>query len=152
MSGSRSEPGADTVAQIVQANLNQVGFDIQVQLEDGAVFDQATKAANQKKQLFYTGFTTLPDPEWDTTWFTCSQVNVWNYMSWCSKEYSKLEKLAASTANEKKRNAMYIRMQQLMDADKVALWVAWPTVYFAVRKGLKPKINPNAVFQAWDFR
>jgi peptide/nickel transport system substrate-binding protein len=152
MSASNAEPGAATLAQIVQQNLNEVGFKVTVNIQDGAVFDSATKAANQKKQLFYTGFTTLPDPEWVTTWFTCSQVNVWNYMSWCNDEYSSLDKKGATTVDPDERNTMYIRMQQLMDEAKCALWVTWPTVYFAVKKGITPAVDPGAFFQAHGFQ
>jgi len=151
MSVTADEPGAETVAEIVQANLNEVGFDIEVDVQEGGVFAQATKEANAKKQLFYTGFTTNPDPSWSTVWFTCDQVDVWNWMSWCNEEYSRLDKEAVRTAEPEKRDEIYIRMQELMDEDVVAVWVAWPTDYFGTKKGIKPSIAPDGDYDAWSF-
>jgi peptide/nickel transport system substrate-binding protein len=152
MSVSNAETGAAKIAEIVQQNLTEVGFKVDVRVEESAQFDQATKAANEKKQLFYSGFTTNPDPSWSTVWFTCDQVEVWNYMSWCNEEYSDLDKQAARTVDENQRQEMYVRMQELMDADVPALWVAWPTLYFATKKGITPSLHPDGDFTAWAFR
>ena len=69
--------------------------------QEGGNFGQATKEANARGQLFYTGFTSNPDPSWSTVWFTCDQVNVWNWMSWCNKEYSRLDKEAAQHPDDR---------------------------------------------------
>jgi len=151
MAVSTGEESAATVAEIVQANLNEVGFDVEVLAQEGAVFGVAEPEANAQKQLFYTGFTTNPDPSWSTVWFTCDQVGVWNWMSWCNEEYSQLDKDAAREVDAAKRNEMYIRMQEIMDEDAVALWVAWPTEYLAVRKGITPAIQPDGGYHAWAF-
>jgi peptide/nickel transport system substrate-binding protein len=150
---SNAEPGADKIAEIAQQNLQEIGLKIKVQVEESAQFDQATKAADQKKQLFYSGFTTNPDPSWVTVWFTCGQVNVWNYMSWCNEEYSSLDKQGARTVDVAQRQDIYVRMQQLMDEDVPAIWVAWPTLYFATKKGTTPSIRPDGgVYYGFAFR
>lgn len=150
---SNAEPGADKIAEIAQQNLQEIGLKIKVQVEESAQFDQATKAADQKKQLFYSGFTTNPDPSWVTVWFTCGQVNVWNYMSWCNEEYSSLDKQGARTVDEAQRQDIYVRMQQLMDEDVPAVWVAWPTLYLATKKGITPSIRPDgSVYYGFAFR
>jgi len=140
---SSAEPGADKIAEIAQQNLEEVGFKINIEVQESAQFDQATKAADAQKQLFYTGFTTNPDPSWVTVWFTCAQVNVWNYMSWCNKEYSSLDQQASRTNDQATRQDMYERMQQEMDADVPAVWVAWPTIYFGAKQGITPSIRPD---------
>jgi peptide/nickel transport system substrate-binding protein len=152
ISVSADESGSETVAEIVQANLNEVGFDVEVQVQEGAVFGLAEPEANAKKQLFYTGFTTNPDPSWSTVWFTCDQVDIWNWMSWCNEQYSRLDKEGARTVDEARRDEIYIEMQQIMDEDAVAVWVAWPTEFFATRKGITPAISPGADYDAWAFR
>jgi peptide/nickel transport system substrate-binding protein len=150
---SNAEPGADKIAEIAQQNLEEIGLKITVEVQESAQFDQATKAANEKKQLFYTGFTTNPDPSWVTVWFTCGQVNVWNYMSWCNEEYSSLDEEGARTVDEARRQDIYERMQQLMDEDVPAVWVAWPTLYFATKKGITPVIRPDGtVYYGFAFR
>jgi peptide/nickel transport system substrate-binding protein len=150
---SNAEPGADKIAEIAQQNLQEIGLKIKVEVQESAQFDQATKAANEKKQLFYTGFTTNPDPSWVTVWFTCEQVSVWNYMSWCNEEYSSLDKEGARTVDEAQRQDIYVRMQQAMDEDVPAVWVAWPTLYFAAKAGITPSIRPDGtVYYGFAFR
>jgi peptide/nickel transport system substrate-binding protein len=151
MSVSDGEENAPTVAEVVQANLNEVGFDVQVLVQDGGVFGEATPEANAKKQLFYTGFTTNPDPSWSTVWFTCDQVGVWNWMSWCNEEYSRLDREAARETDPERRHEMYVRMQQVMDEDAVALWVAWPTEFLATKEGITPAIQPDGGYIPWAF-
>jgi peptide/nickel transport system substrate-binding protein len=152
MSVSNAEPGAKTVAEIVQQNLQEIGLKVSINVQDSAEFDQATKSANADKQLFYTGFTTNPDPSWSTIWFTCDQVGVWNYMSWCNERYSSLDKQAARTVDQGQRQTMYEEMQKVMDEDVPAVWVAWPTSYYATKKGIKPSLRPDGRFIAWNFR
>ena len=151
MTVSSGEPATSTVAEIVQANLNEIGLDIEVVVQEGGVFGLAEPEANAKKQLFYTGFSTNPDPSWSTVWFTCDQVGVWNWMSWCNEQYSSLDKAAARETDPDKRAEMYVQMQQIMDEDAVALWVAWPTEFLAVRKGITPAIQPEGTFIPWAF-
>lgn len=152
MAFSQAEPGSDIVAQVVQQNLKEVGFNVSVQAQDNAVFGQTTPEANAKRQLFYTGFSANPDPHWSTVWFTCDQVDVWNWMSWCNEEYSRLDKEAASEIDQARRQDMYVDMQRVMDEDVPAVWVAWPTEYYATVKSIKPTLRPDGRFVAWDFR
>jgi peptide/nickel transport system substrate-binding protein len=152
MTATESDPGADVVAQVVQENLKEVGFNVDVQLQEAGVFEQTTPEANAKKQLFYVGFTTNPDPHWSTVWLTCDQVGVWNFMSWCNEEYSRLDEQAARETNQNERQEMYVDMQRVMDEDAVAVWVAWPTLYYGMKKGITPSIRPDGRYNAWDFR
>jgi peptide/nickel transport system substrate-binding protein len=147
-----AEPGADVVAEVVQQNLKQVGFNVNVQIQESGTFTQTTQEANAKRQLFYTGFTTNPDPHWSTLWFTCDQVGVWNWMSWCNEEYSQLDKRAVQTIDQNRLQEIYVDMQKIMDEDVPAVWVAWPTHYFAAKRGLRPTIRPDGRIIAWDFR
>jgi peptide/nickel transport system substrate-binding protein len=152
MSVSKDEPGAPTVAEVVQANLREVGLDVEVLVQESAVFEQATERANAGKQLFYTGFTTQPDPHWSTLWFACDQVGTWNWMSWCNRKYSRLESEATRVLEPARRQQMYVDMQRLMDQDVPAVWVAWPTDFFAHKTSIRPSLRPDGRFQAWDFR
>ena len=97
MNVTADEPGAETVAEIVQANLTEIGIQHRGGRAGGSASSpRLTKEANAKRQLFYIGFTTNPDPSWSTVWFTCDQIDVWNWMSWCNEEYSRLDKEAVT--------------------------------------------------------
>lgn len=152
MTTTEAYPNSKVVAEVVQQNLNEVGFDVEVEIQEEGVFNQTTPEANASKEIFYAGFSSNPDPSWSTAWFTCDQVNVWNFMSWCNEEYSELHKQALRETDKEKRQQMYVEMQKIMDEDAVAVWVTWPTELFAVQNGIQPSMRPDGRFIPWDFR
>lgn len=152
MTATEAYPGSQTVAEVVQQNLNEVGFDCEVIVQDDGVFNQTTPEANAEKQLFYAGFSSNPDPAWSTEWFTCDQVDVWNFMSWCNEEYSEMHQEALRETDRGRRQQMYVDMQEKMDEDAVAVWITWPTEQFGTRRGIRPSYRPDGRFVPWDFR
>jgi peptide/nickel transport system substrate-binding protein len=152
MAVSSDEPGADAVAQVVQQNLREVGLNISVLVQDPGTFGATTPEGNAQRQLFYTGFTSNPDPHWSTVWFTCDMVGTWNWMSWCNQEFSQFEEKSVRTTDEAERERICVDQQRVMDDDVSALWVAWPTLYYAADKSIKPSLRPDGRFLAWDFR
>lgn len=145
-------PGSTTLAEVVQSDLEEVGFEVKVDVQESGVFNQATPKANAEKQLFYMSFATKPDPGWSTVWFTCDQVDEWNWMSWCNKEYDRLHEAALTETESERRHDMYVKMQQLMEQDAVALWVAWPTAIYATVDGIEPAVRPDGEVIPWAFR
>lgn len=152
MTATESYPGSKTVAQIVQQNLNEVGFDVEVVIQEEGTFNRTTPEGNASKQIFYAGFSSNPDPSWSTAWFTCEQVNIWNFLSWCNEDYDELDKRAVRETDQDKRQQMYVEMQKLMDEDVVAVWVTWPTELLAAQSGIKPSVRPDGRVIPWDFR
>jgi len=152
MTASDADAGAKTVAEIVQQNLKDIGINVKVEMQDSGVFYQTSKQASAQRQLFYASFEANPDPSWVTEWFTCDQVNDWNFMSWCNKKFTELHNNAVRTLDKKERNDMYIEMQKLMDQDVVGVWVAWPTDLYAMNKGFHLATRPDGRYIAWDCR
>ena len=76
--------GLEDVAQVVQANLTEVGIDVSLKLVDSATFYELGKQLRER-ELFYVGFVTQPDPSWSFVWFTCEQIDVWNWQYWCDE-------------------------------------------------------------------
>jgi peptide/nickel transport system substrate-binding protein len=153
MAASTAAVGGATIAQIVQANLADIGIKVQVLLQDRSVFNQLGGNAQKNRQLFYALFTTpTPEPSFATEWFTCAQVNVWNWESWCNRQFSDWDAQAVRTLDPKARADLYIKMQKLWDKKVNAIWVAWPTSYFAGKRGIKPSLQPSGTYQTWDFR
>lgn len=152
MTATESYPGSQTIAEVVQQNLNEVGFDVEVVIQEDAAFNQTTPEGNASKEIFYAGFSSNPDPSWSTEWFTCDQVDSWNFMSWCNEEYSRLHEEALLETDQEKRQQMYVDMQKIMDEDVAAVWVVWPTELFAFAQSIKPSIRPDGRYIAWDFR
>lgn len=152
MAVSSDEPGADAVAQVVQQNLNEIGLNVSVAIQDPGTFGATTPEGNAKRELFYTGFTSNPDPHWSTVWFSCGMVGTWNWMSWCNKRYSELEQEQVRATDEARRHQLCVEQQRIMDEDVPVVWVAWPTQYYAAEKSIRPSLRPDGRFVAWDFR
>jgi peptide/nickel transport system substrate-binding protein len=136
------ETGSKEVAEITQANLAEVGVDVQIDVQDaGTFYDIGPNLVD--RQLFFTSYFSSPDPSFSTEWFTCDQLDAWNWMYWCSEEYSQLHVAARSETDPDARQQMYERMQELWDEAAHTVWLAWPTSYTASRAGLTPSLLPN---------
>ena len=85
-------------------------------------------------------------------WFTCEQIDVWNWMYWCDKQFDSLQFEGLKTLDETKRNEIYIEMQQIWDEKANAIWIAWPTYYFGAKKGLQPAITPHSWLIPYAFK
>jgi peptide/nickel transport system substrate-binding protein len=145
------ETGSKQLAQIAQQNLKEVGIDLSLKLVDSAAMYELGKNLKER-ELFYVGYVSQLDPSWSTVWFTCSQFDEWNWMYWCDERYDKLHFDAVKEADEAKRNAMYIEMQQRWDEASHTVWTHWPTIYFGTTKLLKPAVLPTGYFVAHGFR
>ena len=142
-----------TIMEIVQANLADIGHHRQCKpIDDAANTDFHFGHENlTKPELFVINFITNPDPSWTTVWFLCDQVEVWNWMEWCNEDYDNLHYAALKEFDPEKRSQMYIQMQQLWDEAAHTVWLAYPTLYFAVNKNIEPSLMPHGRILAWDF-
>jgi peptide/nickel transport system substrate-binding protein len=145
------EPGARSVAQIAQENLAEIGITLSLELLDSAAYYELGESLRQR-ELFYVGFVTQPDPSWSFVWFTCDQIDVWNWQYWCGQEFDSLHFAALQEADEAARNEMYIEMQRLWDEQANVVWLAHPTNYYGYRRGIQPSITPHGRFSVPSFR
>jgi peptide/nickel transport system substrate-binding protein len=135
------ETGATATGEIVQANLAEIGIDVSLKKLDSSAYYALEKEELRSRELFYVGFITQPDPSWSMVWFTCDQIDVWNWMYWCNEEFDRLHFDALKELDQAKRNEMYIQMQQLWDEAAHTIWLAWDTHYFGTRQGLAPGLR-----------
>jgi peptide/nickel transport system substrate-binding protein len=134
------------VAEIVQAQLAEVGINVEILVQDSGTYWDAGfgEAGLADRQLtLFDWSTTNPDPYWQTVWFTCDQVLQWNWMYWCSEEFDDLNKQATIELDPEKRAELYIQIQQLWDEAAHTVWTVHPSANFAVRKGIVPALAPN---------
>jgi peptide/nickel transport system substrate-binding protein len=145
------QTGSKNLAEIVQSNLADVGIELTLNQVDSATFYELGKNLRER-ELIFIGFGTQPDPSWSTVWFTCDQLDVWNWMYWCDEEYDRLHFAAVKEVDTATRNEMYIQMQRLWDEAAHTIWVVWPTYYFGARKGIEPAITPGGTLTPWAFK
>ncbi|HSM56051.1 MAG TPA: ABC transporter substrate-binding protein [Candidatus Sulfomarinibacteraceae bacterium] len=141
-------------AQVIQANLAQAGINAEIDVQDSSTFWEAGfgEQGRTERQLTYVTYGTTPDPSWSTVWFTCDQVPEWNWMYWCNERYDELHQQAIRELDEDARDAMYEEMQQLMDEDAIAVWIAHPTVHFAAPVDLDVAMQPDGRILGSHFR
>ncbi len=108
-----------TVAQVIQAQLAEIGITLQINQMDNAAFvaagQESAGDAWKDSQLRITTFTTAPDPSWVLAWFTCSQVGVWNTQRTCDKRWDQLNDAAAVEQDPAKRAQMYVDLQDQLE-------------------------------------
>jgi peptide/nickel transport system substrate-binding protein len=146
------ETGSNEVAEIVQANLAEIGITVTPNKLDSSAYYALEPEELQSRELFYIGFITQPDPSWSTVWFVCDQIDVWNWMYWCDEEYDRLHYAALQESDPAARHDMYIQMQERWDAGVHTVWTHWPTEYFVARPTIEPAIRPDGRVQPTGFR
>jgi peptide/nickel transport system substrate-binding protein len=149
---NKSETGGDTVAAIVQANLQEIGIDMEVVAQENAVAMQIGAEAQKARQIFYVGYGSQGDPAQSMSWFTCEQINKWNFINWCDPKFTELAAQGIVELDAAKRLQIYLDMQKLWEEAANVVWVAWPTAFFGARHGLQPALRPDGRMLAWDFR
>lgn len=134
-----------TVAELVQANLGEVGIDVEITLQDPATFAAPNQETLDNLQLFATGFSSFPDPFWSMQWFTTEQIGPqgYNWMQFRNEQFDALNTEAAAELDPAKRSELYIEMQRLWDEDANVVWLAWPSYIWAARPEVMPVTRPD---------
>jgi peptide/nickel transport system substrate-binding protein len=134
-----------TAATIIQANLQEVGIDVEIQSLDAGTFWSMGKGEEGKRlDMFLMQYRGDLDPGFNTQWFVSEQVGVWNWNRWVSRDFDRLDALGRTTLDAGKRTDAYIQMQKLMDESGSFIWIAHPVFLFASKKWLRPALLPNA--------
>ncbi|MGH6944040.1 MAG: ABC transporter substrate-binding protein, partial [Geminicoccaceae bacterium] len=114
-------------AQVIQANLAQIGIDVQINQHDSGAFwvlgSEADGDQWKSIQLILNRFSMQPDPSFATAWFTPEQIGVWNWERFDSKEFGELHQKAMVTTDPAERDRMYRRMQDLMEESGAYLFL-----------------------------
>jgi peptide/nickel transport system substrate-binding protein len=106
-------------AEIIQANLAEVGITAEITMHDeGTYWNLGLESQGEDwkdLQLTLMEFTGGTDPSENLVWFTPEQVGIWNWERWNNAEFGELYKAALTELDPAKRDAMYKRMQELME-------------------------------------
>lgn len=139
---------AKAKAEIIQANLKDIGINLTIKPEDGGAYWDGgfgEKAAKERELVLFDWGTNNPDPHWQMVWFSCAQVGQYNWMYWCDKDFDQANLDGATTLDNAKRSAAYVKAQQLWDANANVVWTLRPTGSYAWRTGLMPAQQPTGL-------
>ncbi|HSB00197.1 MAG TPA: ABC transporter substrate-binding protein [Anaerolineales bacterium] len=136
-----------TWAQIVQQNLQEVGINVTLDPLDSSTFwSYGADGKDKALELFAVGYSSVaPEPAWSSMWFTCDQVDLWNWMRWCNKEFDALHKKGIETVDTAQREPLYIQMQQLWDADVTSIFVTNVPQVYVSKPNVKVVIYPGGL-------
>ena len=136
-------------AQMVQANLAEIGVTAEVQPYDSATFWTlgSEKDGTQWKdlQLIINDFVMQPDPSWATAWFTPDQIGTWNWERFRNEEYGKLNQQGLAELDNVKRNEIYIKMQDLMEQSGSYIFLTHEATGVLCAKTVKPSLRPDGL-------
>ncbi len=136
-------------AQVVQANLAEVGITVQIEPHDSGTFWSlgSEKAGSSWKtlQLIIDRFSMEPDPSWATAWFTPEQIGVWNWERFNSKEFGDLHKKGLTELDPAKRATMYVKMQNLMEESGDYVFLTHEATGVLYSNKIVPALRPDGI-------
>lgn len=137
-------------AQIVQANLAEIGVTVTINaMDSGAYWAMGADDKSKDLELTLIQYYSKFDPSFQTQWFLSSQVGLWNWQRWKNAEFDKLHQEGLATTDADKRNRIYIDMQKLLDESASCLWITHGRNFFIHADWLKPSLLPNGM--NWQF-
>ncbi len=138
--GARNE----AIAQIIQANLADVGIEVEIEsLESAAYWALGNNDASKDLELSLIKYNGKFDPGFQTQWFTSDQVGQWNWQRWKNADFDALHEKGGVTVDPAERERIYIDAQKLLDESAAFIWITHNLNAFASRKWLKPGVLPN---------
>ena len=135
-----------TAAQVIQANLADVGIQCEVKQNDSGTFwTLGSKDGDywNKLQLTLNRFSMQPDPSWATAWFVPEQIGVWNWERFNSPEFGELHAKGLTTIDPAERDKIYKRMQDIMEESGCYVFLTHEVTGVLHRDTVAPGLKPN---------
>jgi len=134
-------------ATIIQANLAAVGIKANILPQDSGPFwdmGQESKGEVWKDlELWIMRYGSGADPYEPFQWFVRDQVGIWNWERWSDDEFEKLYAEGIATSDSKRRNEIYIRMQEIMEDTGNYVWLTHEAEVYVHRDNLKVDLAPS---------
>jgi peptide/nickel transport system substrate-binding protein len=138
-----------SAAEIVQANLAEIGIEVAVTPVDEATFwnlGLESEGEDWKDlQLWIHRFGDAADPSQMTQWYVSEQVGVWNWERWKDPEFDALHKQGLAESDPKKRHDIYIRMQEIMENTGAYVWITHEPIPHLHRDSIEPALYPDGL-------
>ena len=141
-----------TAAQIIQANLGEIGINLQINQLDSGAFWNVAADRKEALQLTLNNYTSPPDPSWSTQWFLRDQKGIWNWVWLDSEKFDNLHFAALKETDMKKRETMYYDMQRVMDESGGFLFIMHPPSVILYRDNIRPGLYPNGGLKLSEFQ
>jgi peptide/nickel transport system substrate-binding protein len=145
------QPAFQNMALVAQAQLKEIGVDLEVDAQEGGTYWSQGKGDTGKAlDLFILRFNGKHDPNFIMQWFQQSQIGVWNWQRWKNADFDKLFTEASAELDKAKRVALVIKAQQLMDQSAAFVWLTNEANAIVHRSWLKPAGVPGWLDWQYD--
>ncbi len=140
-----------TAAQIIQANLAEVGIALDLNGQDEGTFWSIDEAKAADMQLHLKAWTGNPEGFYTLQYFVGDQIGVWNWEAFQDQEYERLLEEARVTQDPEERGKIYETMQQMLEESGTFLFISQDPYVVLHRNGIIPGILPDGrpVFHAF---
>src|SRR5262249_41098201 len=122
-----------TAAQIIQANLGDVGIQAKVTpVDSGPYWNLGLEKkgdAWKSLELWIMRYRCAPDPADAIQWFKKDQVGVWNWERWTDPEFEDLWTKGLAERDTAKRTQIYLHMQEIMENTGAYAWLTFDPYY-----------------------
>ena len=136
-----------TMAQVIQANLADVGIEAQINQHESGVFwtlgSEADGDTWKDIELILNGWGTGPDAYEALRWYETAQVGIWNWERFSDEEFDRLSNESRVEFDEEKRRQIYVRMQDIMEESGAYLFLTngvWVNMY---RNTIRAAVSPD---------
>jgi peptide/nickel transport system substrate-binding protein len=144
-----------SAAQVVQANLQDIGINVEIKQNDSGTFWTLGSKDNpyyKKLQMVLSRFSMQPDPSWATEWYTTSQIGEWNWEQFSNAEFDRLVAEGKVELDPAKRDVMYKKMQDLMEESGSYVFLTHEVTGVMYRKSVAAALKPNGEPCFADFK
>ncbi|QND30519.1 ABC transporter substrate-binding protein [Sinorhizobium meliloti] len=145
------------IAEMVQAQLSQIGITVEVNVQDSGSFYTIGMESEgdrwKEMQLIINSYSSLPDPYSATTYFVSEQVGVWNWERFRSERFDELNAKAVTVSDPLERAKLYYEMQDLMEDSGAYRFLTHEGTPFMYRTTqLQAATRPDGSPQYLDFK
>ncbi len=133
-----------TIAQIIQASLGEAGINVEIQpTEDAAYWAEGDMTAGENfksLELALVSFAGGVDPTENLVWFRADQIGIYNWSFFDDPEYETLYQASLSERDPAKRQAMFNRMEDLMELSGGFVFICFEPLIALHRDSIVPVI------------
>jgi peptide/nickel transport system substrate-binding protein len=141
----------DTAAQIMQANLAEIGITLELNGQDEGTFWSIDEIRAADLQLHLKAWTGNPDGYYILQYFIEDQIGLWNWEGFASDKFATLLAQARATEDVSERGALYQKMQALMEQSGSFVFINQEPAVLLYRDTIEPGVLPDGrpVFHAF---
>ena len=124
---------AMTAAQVMQAQLAEIGVNVELLAKDDATFFDLNTATPEDREVSLQVWSGNPSAVYGLQYFTKDEFAAWNWQHFHDDEYMELLGKVWGETDDDKRAEMYERMQEIMVESGAFVFVANPPAGYLIR-------------------